>query len=78
MLGVHTDLTLIVEAAQLSNSRAVYVQHFIMLSSFCFTEICATFCGTNIREDISPILNINTFIFSKGVLALINKYYMNV
>ena len=37
-----------------------------------------TFCDINIREDISPTLNVNTFIFSKDVIYLTNKQCMNI
>ena len=55
-----------------------YVQPFLMQSSFHLFESFGTFCDKYIREDISPTLNINVFIFSTGVIYLTNKYSMNV
>ena len=54
------------------------VQPFTMKYSLFLTGFCAIFWDKNIREDILPTLNINTFIFIKDVLALINKHCMNV
>ena len=48
-----------------------------MQYSLLLTESCATFCDKTHREDISPNLNINTFILSKDIFALINKHGMN-
>ena len=41
---------------------------------FFKTEICATLYNENHRDGILPTLNTITFIFSKDVLALINKH----
>ena len=50
----------------------------MMLYSLCLTESCATFCNKNIKKDISPTQNINTFISIKDVLSLIYKHGVNV
>ena len=54
------------------------VQLFHMQYIFYLFESFGTFCDRNIREDISPTLNINTFIFSKDVIYLTNKHSMNI
>ena len=50
----------------------------MILSSLYLTDICAKFLDKNLREDILRNLNINAFIYSKDVLELINKHFMNV
>ena len=54
------------------------VQPCLMRSSLHLTVSCVTFSDKDLREDISPTLDINTFIFSKDVFALINKHCMNL
>ena len=53
-----------------------YGQPSMMRSSFRLTESCDTFCDKLFWEDTSPTLNINMFVFSKYVLALIHKHCM--
>ena len=50
----------------------------MMQYSLHLTESCAKIPNKNLREDISPTVKINAFIFRKDVLELIDKHGMNV